>query len=283
MPIKIRIGKFTKEYVAFFVALLLWLGFWQFGFSTLAYLFFPFNFIVAIALFLVSPFFILSKKYRIIPIMVWTGPVALGLLYVLTSLVSFAYADYYRYYIGIDVSTPHGDKTFQSMVEIQDSRTLSFGWGVIKVKGDAVFCDLGNNKNLVVTLAFPKDQSGHTLQDLPWRANGHRVGYDDKSRPIYQSRIELKENLVPFMVTFTDANDRMSMKRVNHEKLEQVFGTGYSIKSVWVKMTQDAYKNSGLRDHLPWLASHYDNPFERNAQFRAVGLGSVSQPLERRD
>jgi hypothetical protein len=57
----------------------------------------------------------------------------------------------------------------------------------------------------------------------------------------------------PLLVTFTDINDPKSVKEVKPAMLADIFGTGYSLKSVTLEITDEAKIKGQAARILPWL------------------------------
>jgi len=196
--------------------------------------------------------------------------------------------DQYRYYIGMDIQTPNGLKMCKSMIEYTNPNhhklPYYFRINHDPLKGDAVFCDLGDGRNVVALLSLEGRLSGRLgLKQLPWLAAGYPIERGEKWLPFYIGRIELKDNLIPKLVTYDDINDPMSVKQVIPGKMDDVLGVGYKLKSVWVEMTHDPYTKSDLRENLPWLGKPVkDRKQHYSAAFKAIGLHGMIQPLERR-
>nr|WP_321513742.1 hypothetical protein [uncultured Pseudodesulfovibrio sp.] len=249
---------FVKRHPVFSISLPIWVLIWMFFIAPLPtaafYVVLPMG---AIIMFF-SLFFFGSNTLRPVAVFVWTGPVALLLIGTVASVLGVTFAATDTYYIGVDVNTPSGLKSYKSMIQLDDT---SFNiWPLNpyvrqpKVKGEAVFCDLGERKNLVLLLSFQGDHYGlDTLKSLPWSAAGHMVNYQEKSQPFISGRYPLTGDLTPILVTFPDTANRDSMKAVSPDSIITTYGEGYSIHRIWVEMTVAPYESGQIEHHLPWL------------------------------
>jgi len=255
---KESIVDFVKKHPVFFISLPIWVLIWMFIIAPLPTAAFYVLIPIGGAALLFSLLFISSQALRPLFIFAWTGPVALLLLIGIGGVLGVTSVATDTYRIGVDVNTPSGLKSYTSMVQLRDT---SFNiWPLNpyvrqpKVKGEAVFCDLGEGKNLVLLLSFQGDHYGSdTLKSLPWRAAGHIVNYQEKSQPFISGRYPLTGNLTPILVTFPDTANRDSMKAVSPDSMITTHGEGYSIHRIWVEMTDAPYESGQIEHHLPWL------------------------------
>ncbi|BDQ37247.1 hypothetical protein SYK_16070 [Pseudodesulfovibrio nedwellii] len=208
---------------------------------------------------------------------------ALVLIGTVASVLGVTFAATDTYYIGVDVNTPSGLKNYKSMIQLNDT---SFDiWPSNphsrqpNVKGEAIYCDLGDDKNLVVLLGFRGDHYGlNTLRILPWRTAGHRVKHTKKHQPFISGRYDLTGDPTPLLVTFANNDDRTSMAKVSRDLMAPLYGEGFSINRIWVEMTNSPYKDGEIQDRLPWLQDGFGG-VEAYDPFKAVGLHNVGNPF----
>jgi hypothetical protein len=66
------------------------------------------------------------------------------------------------------------------------------------------------------------------------------------------SRI-VPEDYYPMLVTFTDINNPKSVKEVKLDKLAEVFGTGYALKSITLEITGEAVTDGVVQKVVSWI------------------------------
>jgi hypothetical protein len=164
----------------------------------------------------------------------------------------------HRYRLTLEVETPDGLKTGSSVIEPSaraQPPILVNTPSVTDLKGDAVFVDLGKGKNLVGLLAVgdgTAQVSGPVYLaikafDVPncgaafcqWKQISETVSARD-----------LPPKLIPTLVTFSDVNDPKTVRVVQPEKFETVFGPGYHLKRAWIEMTDDPVTRT-IAEYLP--------------------------------
>ena len=168
-----------------------------------------------------------------------------------------------RYELIVEVETPAGIKTGSSVIE------ANYGWetklfGLISgvknsVRGEAVFVDLGDGKNLVVTLrAGDEDRSSElnaqrlpsALFDFP---SHDRIQTPEGIRKAMDAGIvDVPVGKLPFVVTFPVATDPMSVKKLNPLNIGELFGSGYDIKRATIHITNKRPVEQ-IVSKLPWL------------------------------
>ena len=92
----------------------------------------------------------------------------------------------HKYRLSVTVETPDGNRTGSGVLSVHPDRGYSRGGGTI-TKGDAVFVDLGNGRNLVALLAHgERGAETDGVSYLALRAlnavSGARVSFNDVAR-----------------------------------------------------------------------------------------------------
>lgn len=125
--------------------------------------------------------------------------------------------------------------------------------------GEAVFVDLGDGKNLVVTLTDDRSKRKESVdaQYLPMRVfpfTPHDKVYTkaDIEKARSKGRVNVPLRKLPLVISFTDMTDPTSVKRVDPTNLEANFGSGYRIASATIAMT-DQPLAATIEKKLPWL------------------------------
>jgi len=67
------------------------------------------------------------------------------------------------------------------------------------------------------------------------------------------ARGELRRDLYPMLVTFSNADHPKSVIQVDHEDLKSTFGEGYALRRVRVEITDDEV-TTGIEKRLGWLS-----------------------------
>lgn len=57
----------------------------------------------------------------------------------------------------------------------------------------------------------------------------------------------------PLFVTFDDPSDPLTVRRVDPDAAEDVFGPGYALKAVTIELTDDPPTEGAMREAFPWL------------------------------
>jgi hypothetical protein len=178
-----------------------------------------------------------------------------------------------RFRLTVEVETPDGLKSGSSVIEttIRDVKVglpemvgLQYG-----ARGQAVFVDLGQGRNLFALLTFgPHGRDQDRLNGLVsaalapgnkgnWREQFWLTGIGD-----------LPPDSVPTLVTFSDINDPRTARVVPPQEFESVFGPGVRFKRAWIQTVSAGIWplnllgitgvpiTQGIERILPWLRSH---------------------------
>jgi len=173
-----------------------------------------------------------------------------------------------RYRLIVEVMTPDGLKTGSSVIESKREEHIVFIPGVLpvswRVTGEAVFVDLGDGKNLIVTLT--NSSSGRkdsvSAAGLPYSPGPDLkvLGYPARWRAVKRLKTRnIAPERLPTTVTFTDINDPKTVKRVDPLNLAATFGEGYALKRATVEVTRDAV-SEGIAGKLGWLGPYPESP-----------------------
>jgi hypothetical protein len=159
------------------------------------------------------------------------------------------------------------------MVTVTDSRirwpSENVSPGKLRIKGEAAFCDLGDNRALIAALAF---EDRVWLHKLPNRVQESLDTSGMRKRPPIGKRIELPPDLTPILVTLSDVDDFKTMRQVYRDQALEAFGPGYSIEGVWMQMTNDSYRSFGIERKVPWSNATRNNVYVYRDAFKAIDL-----------
>ena len=187
----------------------------------------------------------------------------------------------HRYRIMIEVDTPEGLKSGSSIIQStttgKSDWILQTGGTYSSVKGEAIFIDLGDGKNIVATLVFgPTGANVDRLSSLAAEAFNRDKAFWYKKAPDWTGKAELHDELIPTLVTFSNPADPATARVVRPDEFEMVFGPGYRFKGAWLEMTTDDVVWQRIEEKLLWL-NHMEryrrdpkNPFTSTLPFGAL-------------
>lgn len=185
----------------------------------------------------------------------------------------------FRYKLTAEVMTPDGLKTGSSVVDVTYDHSGDYGGGqqpYLKMVGDAVYLELGNKKNLVVTFStwgegkdFLRGSAGLTgyfagvgrlnVYALPLRMFGlkWKFGSEDQLCRDYASlglgkKVDVPFVYLPTIVTFGDIHNPDTSKVVKPNEFGAEFDSGYELKRVTVETTNEPIVQ-GIENVLDWL------------------------------
>lgn len=187
------------------------------------------------------------------------GGIALGVALLLFGVIAwneFMYSVTYRYRMTVEIDVGGKLRAGSSVIQIKVQKQPQWISGVTpefrEAKGEAVFVDLGNGRNVIALLARGDagediDYPIHIVPDL-FEPEGR-----DRGLPKYPThgRRELSRQLLPTLVTFADINDPKSARLVYPAEFEQTFDPSVRLSAAWIEMTEDPV-TALLETHLPW-------------------------------
>ena len=183
----------------------------------------------------------------------------------------------YRYRLTVEVNTPEGVKSGSSVIQVSTEKMPDWLQVIFpdqtRVKGEAVFVDLGKEKHVIAVLA----KGAHAEDgELMKRIAPYVFHRQKNSRSVETTKMltnhtglqaDVDLSVRPTLVTFADMNDPLSVKVVDvaytrkesDKKFSEVYGEGYSLKRVWVEMTDKpathgviSKRVTGLKDINRW-------------------------------
>lgn len=180
----------------------------------------------------------------------------------------------FNYRLTVEAMTPEGPKSGSTIIQVSYGTRLNPGSftrnGDMHVTGEALYLDLGQKKNLFVLLG--NDQSGRPMKSwdrplegaqnavyLPVHIFGFNWNWGDEwslRRQVGTVR-EGEQREVPLValptaVTFHNPTDPMSVALVDPRDISLNFGTGYSITSAKIELTNHPPQVS-IDAILPWI------------------------------
>jgi len=191
--------------------------------------------------------------------------------------------------LGVDINTPTGLQTSKSMVRLVNHELppwlKPFRTKGSIVNAEAVFCDLGEGKALIVLIAFKKGgpSNRQILSKLPWLVAKYPRDEQHNWPRFIEGRIEIQKELTPTIIAFEDINNPQSARRIFIGNKINFSGETYSVNNIWIEMTKDFYNNLPLQSKIPWwdfntnqLKHGYENPL-----ITVAPNISLSSPLKR--
>ncbi|MCA1434470.1 hypothetical protein I6F33_16000 [Bradyrhizobium sp. BRP20] len=190
----------------------------------------------------------------------------------------------HKYRLTVEVTTPAGIKTGSAILAVVPDRNYNRS-GRTTTRGEAVFVDLGQGKNIVVLLAHQQgakldlDDINYVALRAYGAARGNRVSFKDMSRQ--SGVVPVQGELIPALVSFGDLGDPNTARLVASDKAEIILGEGYAIRGFSAEVVPNGFwpidfggvlgepVTRGIEAKLPWLTA----PGETAAiALRAAGL-----------
>ncbi|MHC4051455.1 hypothetical protein [Bradyrhizobium sp. 25ACV] len=179
----------------------------------------------------------------------------------------------HKFRLTVEVTTPDGIKAGSGVLAVVPDRNYNRG-GRTTMRGEAVFVDLGQSKNLVALLAHRQDAK-LDFDDINYvalraygAARGNRVSFNDIHRQT--GVVPVQADLVPVLVSFGDPKDPKTARLVAGDHAEAVLGEGYAIRGITVEVVPNGIwpvdfggvlgepVTRGVNAKLPWLAAPGD-------------------------
>ena len=206
----------------------------------------------------------------------------------------------WRYRVTVEIETPEGVKAGSAVHQLSNSPPW-FYWpesvNPPSFKGEAVVIDLGERGKVFALLHFQSWMNG-LYQAFPIeRGRSSKAGIEIYNKLLKPGLKGEWTTFQPWMVTFTDLDDPMSVKRVYDQKqdfdslklkfvvedhFEEVFGEGVKLKGIHVEITDDPVTKDILKI-LPLLPEYRSKLFDgrrihtieaENILANTLGLGS---------
>jgi hypothetical protein len=190
----------------------------------------------------------------------------------------------HKYRLTVEVTTPDGIKTGSGILSVVPDRGYSRG-GRTTMRGEAVFVDLGQGKNLVALLAHQQgakldlDDINYVALRAYGTARSNRVSFSDINRQT--GIVPVQGELMPVLVSFGDARNPQTARLVASDHADTVLGDGYAIRGLSAEVVPNGFwpidfggvlgepVTRGIEARLPWLAT----PGEAAASaLKAAGL-----------
>ena len=184
----------------------------------------------------------------------------------------------HKFRLTLEVETPDGVKSASGVYSVTPNR--SYGGSNTgetagpKTKGDALFVDLGGDKNVVALLAVgtqPTDlDATNYIAMRSFLAAGRKVQFRDMKKTTAMSPVAVPAENAPVLVTFTNVNDPASMRVVTSDNVRELLGPGVKLHAVTVSTVANGFwpldvggvlgepVSRGIEAKLPWLKGEPD-------------------------
>lgn len=216
----------------------------------------------------------------------WAGVLGLLALLVGGDQVRINRPDH-KYRLTVEVATPAGIKTGSGILAVVPDRNYNRS-GRTTTRGEAVFVDLGQGKNIVVLLLHQQgakldpDDINYVALRAYGAARGSRVSFKDMSRQT--GIVPVQGELIPVLVSFGDLGDPSTARRVVSDNAEAILGEGYAIRGFSAEVVPNGFwpidfggvlgepVTRGLEAKLPWLTAP--------GETAAIALKAAGLPVE---
>ncbi|MBD0273412.1 MAG: hypothetical protein ICV73_15970 [Acetobacteraceae bacterium] len=200
----------------------------------------------------------------------------LALALVAMAMVAAAYAwiapmssrDVHHFRLTVEVDTPDGVRSGSSVVEVERKDVT---WLPVpgprhefRVRGEAVFVDLGSGRHVVAVLAHGENAEDVSRIITLWVGAYGRYKWDEdvwSGRTELQGTVELKPPLIPTLVTFADPLDPETVRVVRPGEFERVFGPGFRFRRATLEVVPASVPvtSGAIEQRLPWLSGMKTN------------------------
>jgi len=200
----------------------------------------------------------------------------------------------HKFRLTVEVTTPDGGRTASGILAVVPDRNYNRG-GRTTTRGEAVFVDLGQGKNLVALLAH-RQGAKLDLDDINYvalraygAARGNRVSFSDINRQT--GIVPVQGDLIPVLVSFGDPKDPGTARLVAADHAEAVLGDGYAVRGLTAEVVPNGFwpidfggvlgepVARGIEAKLPWLAASGD-PAERALSAAGLPVAGITEARE---
>ena len=191
--------------------------------------------------------------------------VIVGLPAILFGLYYFVWAPTYSWNqkLTLEVQTPEGVKSSHAIVNAWFTKQPLGFPGIAKWKGEAVVVNLGEGKYLFATLGHPVKLMAETSRILHPDCNTSWLCNYRKMTRWFSSvgELDVPPDAYPLLVTFDDITKPETVREVDPAELSEVFGEGYSLKTMTLEITQEAVTTGKVEQALGWWLSYRAGPY----------------------
>jgi hypothetical protein len=179
-----------------------------------------------------------------------------------------------RYRLTVEVDTPEGVRSGSSVIEVARSDVSWFplqNQYALRLRGEAVFVDLGANRNVIALLSHgARADNVDQMVSLAVDAYGYRNRRDEAwaGKVKMEGSVELKPPLIPTLVTFSDLSDPKTARGLQPDEFPMAFGPGVTFRMArletvpagtwpftalgWPRALAGEPVTQGIEKRLPW-------------------------------
>jgi hypothetical protein len=190
--------------------------------------------------------------------MKWLG-IAFAVVFVGVVLYRISYPTYScRYRMTVNVEVDGQLRSGSSVIEFWASKRPRVPGSILMktgVVGEAVFVDLGGQRNIVALLASGPYAENTAYPERVVRSHFKLNLLDDRdsaSLSRLRGRWDLSAENLPTLVTFSNPGDPATVKVLRADQLEQFFGPSVHWRGIVIEMTTDAVSQV-IESKLPWV------------------------------
>jgi hypothetical protein len=219
--------------------------------------------------------------------MKWLGIAGVAIVAVFV-LYKISYPTHtYRYRMTVNVEVDGQMRSGSSVIEARVSKQPMFLPGVNPLeyseRGEAVFVDLGGQRNIVALLASGSYAEGAAYPSFVVLRHFKLNLFEDRqlaSLSKLRGRWELSTQDLPTLVTFSNSGDPATVKVLRADQLEQFFGPSVRWRGVVVEMTTDAVTHV-IESKLPWVTK-LTSSLSGSSVFLSPGKFTLNGPYFKR-
>jgi hypothetical protein len=221
----------------------------------------------------------------------WLGPLALLAVLVIGDQIRINRPGH-KYRLTLEVETPEGIKSASGVMAVHPDRSYSRG-GHTQIKGDAVFVDLGEGKNLLALLAHIDNSlelDGMNYVALrAYNAAGRKASFNEMSR--MTGSVPVTGALIPVLLSFADLGDPGSARVAQPDGLEAALGKGFRLHGISTEVVANGVwpldfggvlgepVTRGIEAKLPWW-NRPDDPAGKALQAAGLKSGGAIDPKQ---
>ena len=221
----------------------------------------------------------------------WLGPLALLAVLVIGDQIRINRPGH-KYRLTLEVETPEGIKSASGVMAVHPDRSYSRD-GHTQTKGDAVFVDLGDSKNVLALLAHidkPLELDGMNYVALrAYNAAGRKASFNEMNR--MTGPLPVTGALIPVLVNFADLGDPGSARVLPPDGLEAALGKGFRLHGVSAEVVPNGVwpldfggvlgepVTRAIEAKLPWW-NRPDDPAGKALQAAGLKSGEAIDPKQ---
>jgi hypothetical protein len=180
----------------------------------------------------------------------------------------------HRFKLTVEVDTPDGRKSGSRVIEVARERLILVAKGqyIFRLRGEAVFVDLGGNRNVIALLSHGPRAESSRMESLLVEAYGYHK-WDEQAwsgHARMDGPVTLLPPLIPTLVTVTDLSDPKTVQVLSgsSDQAAELLGQNVRIARVWLQRVATSrwplgvlfQRGAGMTDRIeeevPFLSTH---------------------------